>query len=142
MKLVITGCSGFVGRNLIPKLIGSKHDVFLITTHPEICRELFGLNTKLFHFNNYNGGLKEELNIFKPDAVIHLASYLTASDDTEAMHALVDVNIHFLCYLLDALKETGIRWFINTGSFAEFLKEMEISIRLIYILQLKLLHEY
>lgn len=120
MRIVITGGTGFVGKNLLPKLIKSKHNILQITTNPDKCKKLYGESTEQFHFNGYENNLAGIVSDFNPEVVIHLASYLTASDRTEDMHKLIDVNVHFLCYLLDAIKKTNIKWFINTGSFAEY----------------------
>ena len=123
MRIIITGATGFVGRNLLPKLIQANHEIFEITISPDISKELYGSNTRQFYFFNDNQNkLKNELNNFKPEALIHLASYLTSSDDTEDMRKLINSNILFLCQVLDAVKESGLKWFINTGSFAEYYK--------------------
>jgi nucleoside-diphosphate-sugar epimerase len=121
--MIITGSTGFVGRNLLPKLIQANHEIFEITINPDISKELYGDNTRQFYFINDNlNDLKNELNNFKPEALIHLASYLTSSDDTKDMRKLINSNIIFLCHVLDAVKESGLKWFINTGSFAEYYK--------------------
>ncbi len=123
MRMIITGSTGFVGRNLLPKLIQANHEIFEITINPDISKELYGDNTRQFYFINDNlNDLKNELNNFKPEALIHLASYLTSSDDTKDMRKLINSNIIFLCHVLDAVKESGLKWFINTGSFAEYYK--------------------
>jgi nucleoside-diphosphate-sugar epimerase len=127
MRILITGATGFVGRNLLPKLIQANHEIFEITIDPDISKELYGGETRQFYFFNDNlNDLKNELNNFKPEALIHLASYLTSSDDTEDMQKLISSNISFLCCVLDAVKETGLKWFINTGSSAEYYNGDEV----------------
>ena len=123
MRIIVTGATGFVGRNLLPKIIHANHEIFEITINPDLSKELYGDNTEQFYFFNDNvNKLKNELDNFKPEVLIHLASYLTSSDDTEDMQKLINSNIFFLCQVLDAVKDSGLKWFINTGSFAEYYK--------------------
>jgi nucleoside-diphosphate-sugar epimerase len=123
MKIMITGATGFVGKNLLPKLIKLKHDIFEITIEPEKSQQLYGNSTKQFYFSKSTSQqLPEAVRIFAPEVVIHLASYLTASDLYHDMIKLLDANIYFLCHVLNSLKKTNIKLFINTGSFAEYYK--------------------
>ena len=123
MRILITGSTGFVGRNLLPQLIQANHDIFEITINTDISKELYGDNTRQFYFCDDNlNNLKNELDNFKPEVLIHLASYLTSSDHTDDMRKLINSNIFFICHVLDAVKESGLKWFINTGSFAEYYK--------------------
>jgi nucleoside-diphosphate-sugar epimerase len=122
MNIIVTGGNGFLGRNLLPKLINEKHNILQITTDPERAEKLFGGSVKIYQFQKDDDNLKNVLKDFQPETVIHLASYLTANDDKATMLKLMDAGIMFLNYLLDALKESGLKWFINTGSFAEYYK--------------------
>ncbi len=121
MKIIITGANGFVGQNLVPKLLKQGHELFEITIEPEKSKKLYGDKTIQFYYSQTNHyKLICAINDFHPDACIHLASYLTALDDFDTLQKLLDANIVFLGHVLDALKNSGIKFFINTGSFAEF----------------------
>ena len=123
MKIVITGANGFVGQNLVPKLLKQGNELFEITIEPEKSKSLFGNRTKQFYYSQErHGELVAELTGFQPDICIHLASFLTAADDFETLHKLLNANIQFTCNVLDALKTSGVKLFINTGSFAEYYK--------------------
>jgi nucleoside-diphosphate-sugar epimerase len=122
MRIVITGGNGFVGKNLIPKLVNADHDILQITTNPELSEKLYGNNIRIYHYKDSGSDLKKALVDFEPETVIHLASYLTAEDDTASMEKLLNANIIFLCSILNALKGTDLKWFINTGSFAEYFR--------------------
>jgi len=121
MKILITGATGFVGQNLLPKLISKGYSIFEITIEPEKSKQLYASNTYQFFYTGENHqSLVKEINTFKPNVCIHLASYLTSADDYNAMRKLLQANIEFTCSILDALKQSGLSCFINTGSFAEY----------------------
>jgi len=123
MKIVLTGANGFVGQNLVPKLLEQNHEIFEITIDPKKSRFLYGKTTIQFNYSLENHDkLVHSLNKFCPDICIHLASFLTAADDFITLQKLINANISFTCNVLDALKKSGLKMFINTGSFAEYYK--------------------
>ncbi|WDF79146.1 NAD(P)-dependent oxidoreductase [Mucilaginibacter sp. KACC 22773] len=122
MKIVVTGSTGFVGRHLIPELLNEGHQLLELTRNLTTSEKLYGSSTQKHHLNGDQEDLRIALNSFQPEVVIHLASFLTSADDYGSMMKLIDANIVFFCNLLDALKEAGLRLFINTGTFAEYFK--------------------
>lgn len=63
----------------------------------------------------------ESVKAFNPDVVLHLASLSTSRNDSEIIQSLLDSNILYGVRLLDALKVCGnLKFFVNTGSFAEY----------------------
>jgi nucleoside-diphosphate-sugar epimerase len=121
MKILITGATGFVGRNLMPKLIKEGYDILEITIEPEISRILYGDTVDYYHYKDDNhDNLVNRIFDFKPLTVIHLASYLTSSDSFADLSTLIKTNIIFLTDLLDALKKNPPELFINTGTSAEY----------------------
>ena len=71
---------------------------------------------RLKHDINFNSTISK----FHPDVVIHLASYLTASDSYEDINNLLDSNIYFLNKVLNAVSKLNLKLFINTGTFSEY----------------------
>jgi len=122
MRVLITGSTGFVGRHLVPKLLQANHQVLELTRDSEKSARLFGDNTQKYQLDEQQENLTATINTFQPEVVIHLASYLTSLDDYNSLNKLLNSNIQFFCRLLDALKETDLKLFINTGTFAEYYK--------------------
>ncbi len=122
MKVLITGATGFVGRNLM-ELISRKHDNIEILIP---CRDIEGAkkqfeklgfkSLKIMNSDDWQAVIE-----FNPEIVIHLAAFSTSKNDVEAIEKLFESNIMYGVKLLNALKDCpDIRLFVNTGSFAEY----------------------
>jgi nucleoside-diphosphate-sugar epimerase len=61
------------------------------------------------------------------DGVIHLASCFTQSHSDDTLDELIDTNVKFSTQLLDACCHTGVRWFINTGTFWQHYNQSDYS---------------
>jgi nucleoside-diphosphate-sugar epimerase len=121
MNIVVTGSTGFVGKKLIPKLINKGHKILEITIEPEVSEKLYGNKTEKYLISDDQEKFKSKLEAYRPDITVHLASFLSSEDDYQILQKLLNTNIHFYCRLLDALKNTNLKLFINTGTSAEYL---------------------
>lgn len=117
-KILITGSTGFVGRNLVPQLVAEGFEILEITRDISKSTNLFSSTTTKIQYNDTE--FKEKIVEFNPNIVIHLASYLTSSDDWEDVKKLIDSNIVFLSKVLDSVSSSNLKLFINTGTFAEY----------------------
>lgn len=114
MNIIITGATGYVGRNLVSALIEhTNHRLYAITrSHSDLPSEVVLIND--------DSNLEKSILLAKPDLVIHLASYLTSRSEIEDIDSLISSNITFGTKLLNALKRVQLQCFINVGSFSEF----------------------
>jgi nucleoside-diphosphate-sugar epimerase len=120
MKILITGSTGFVGKNLIPKLLNDGHEVLEITRDISKSTMFFGDTTTKLLIGDKS--FENSIVAFKPEIVIHLASYLTSSDSWSDVEQLVSTNILFLSRILDVVSNVDLKLFVNTGTFAEYFK--------------------
>jgi nucleoside-diphosphate-sugar epimerase len=120
MNVIVTGSTGFVGRHLVAKLILEKYQILELTRNLDVSTKLYGDNTKKFLINDDQDALVKTIEEFKPDVIIQLASFLTSLDDYNSLNKLLDSNITFFCRLLDATKNSNLKLFVNTGTFAEY----------------------
>lgn len=121
-KIIITGADGFVGRNLIPKLIEKKYKLLLIGSNKVSLDRVYNEITLNFSYIDLNQSEMEDAFLkFKPDFLINLAAYSTSSDSFDNLKKLYTANILYLGKILDALKHTGLQTFVYVGSSTEFL---------------------
>ena len=121
-KYLVTGGVGFIGANLVRRLVSEGKNVFLIT---ERNSDLWRVQDIIEHVEIFEISLIEYEKIqslilsIKPEVIFHLASYggLPFQQDQKQIYA---VNFYGTMNLFDACKEVGFDCFINTGSSSEY----------------------
>ena len=116
MKIVLTGCTGFVGKNLIESLLNENYDLYAIV-RPTSNKRTIKQEVNTFV---YDQNIEELVNYFKNnqfDGVIHLASLFLSSHIPNDIVNLINSNIRFGTEILEACKQSRVNWFINTGTF-------------------------
>ena len=93
MKIIITGASGFVGRNIIPLLANKDIELLLVSRTPKELNKLFPNHPAISYED-----LKNEKQAF--DAIVHLA--VINNDSQKSLDEFREVNVHFLTRVIDA----------------------------------------
>lgn len=120
-KILITGATGFVGKTLIPYLHNNGvKDIALLVRNEEKAHRLFG-DIDLRIISLQDESWKDEVKNFNADIVIHLAAFFSTKYDDSTAVNLVNSNLLFTTELLVALQDTDCKYFVNTGTFTEFL---------------------
>ena len=115
MKILITGGTGFVGKNLI-KHLHNTYQVYSLIRPTSDTKFLENLNCKQIVYND----MSDILEIFtkeKFDGVVHIASNVLVEHKSQDIEDLITSNITLGTYLLEASKITNVKWLINTGTF-------------------------
>ena len=121
-KILITGVTGFVGANLLRKLIDSKNDIHIIIRSTS---NLWRINDIIDKVNTHICDLTNRENVenlvlkIKPQIIFHLAVYGGYQFQKESLK-IINTNLIGTINLLDACCEIGFECFINTGSSSEY----------------------
>ena len=116
MKILVTGATGFIGQNLVKVLQAKNYEIHcIVRTHSDLSG--INLKVKMFKYDENIDSLIEYFTQENFDGVIHLASLFLVSHTKNDISNLISSNIKFGTDLLEACKETKIKWFINTGTF-------------------------
>ena len=121
-KYLVTGGTGFIGSNLVRRLVFQGKKVFLIVEKnsdfwrlQDIISKIKILEVDLREFDKVKSWVKN----IKPDIIFHLAAYgvFTSQRDQKYMF---DTNFYGTVNLFNACKGIGFDCFINTGSSSEY----------------------
>ncbi|MCL1851257.1 MAG: NAD(P)-dependent oxidoreductase [Bacteroidetes bacterium] len=119
MKILVTGATGYVGQNFIPKLLQIFPELEILTVNLSVEEA----NT-LFPFQQCKHISTQEMAFiqdFNPHLVYHLATLSTSRNDEAIIHPMLQANIEFGVKLLHHLSFcSNLQLFVNIGSFAEY----------------------
>lgn len=122
-KILITGASGFIGANLVRRLMGSGDSLhlFLRPNSSNLWR-LNGLpkKAKIYEVNlEHKEELKKIIFKIKPDIIFHLAAYGSYPFEND-FERIFKVNVVSTVQLTRICMAIGFESFVNVGSSSEF----------------------
>jgi nucleoside-diphosphate-sugar epimerase len=117
-NIVVTGATGFVGSNLVRFLLKKDFKIYVILRTDSDLLNLTDIKGDIEIFR-YDNQIKNLINFFsevKPITVFHLASNFIAEHELHQIDSLIQSNITFGLHLLEAMKVSGVKQLINTGT--------------------------
>lgn len=130
MKVLVIGGAGYIGSNMVLKLLENKHSpaVFdnLCTGHRRlVSKKAPFMKGDLRDFKDILAALKEH----KPDAVMHFAASALVGESVEDPLKYYDNNVAACIQLLKAMKEMNVNKFIFSSTCAIFGEPKQVPIR-------------
>ncbi len=115
---LVTGGTGFVGSNLIRRLVDIGWEIHAIVRPDSDLKALDGCvdNVSLHTHDGSTEGLMDIMSVAKPVVVFHLASLFLSEHRSKDVAQLVTSNVLFSTQLLEAMKESGVTGLVNTGT--------------------------
>jgi nucleoside-diphosphate-sugar epimerase len=121
-RVLITGASGFVGACLAHDLVAAGQDVHLLLrkeTRTWRLADLAGRYTPHYADLCDAEALRKIAAVARPEVIYHLATY-GALPNQQDRTTILATNLLGTAHLLEAVKDTGYRVFVNVGSSSEF----------------------
>lgn len=122
-KILITGATGFVGSNLLRRLVNTDAEIHILTRPSS---DIWRISDIIGKVHNHLVDilevekLKKILTGIQPDYIFHLANTSIYGGVSVPDEELARVNLIGLINLIFALEEVNYRGFINTGSSSEY----------------------
>lgn len=127
MKILVSGCTGFIGGHLVRRLEDEGHAVWAIIRGSSSKDKLPGGNVQTYTITDDIQDLIAFMEKEKFEGVMHLASLFLAAHKPEDVKGLIESNVLFSTALLEAAVQARIPWFINTGTFWQHYESKEYS---------------
>lgn len=117
-SVLVTGGTGYIGAHLIKALCKCDYEVSVVTRNTSSLRLLEDVLEEIdcYRDDGQPGTLSKILAAVKPELVIHIAGVFVSEHKVDDIELLIRDNIIFGTYLLEAMKEQKVSYFINTGT--------------------------
>jgi UDP-glucose 4-epimerase len=121
-RVVVTGATGFVGANLVRRLLHDGHEIHLLVRPEHAAWRVDEIRTEVqiqsVDFAD-QGELARVVDRVHPDWIFHLAAYGAYSSQTD-LALMMQTNVIGTMNLVQACLRTGFEAFVNTGSSSEY----------------------
>ena len=123
MKILVTGCAGFIGSHTCERLLKENNQVMGIDNlndYYDVERKLKNLEVlkkyKNFYFIKDDIRTTTAINDWTPDIVCHLASMAGVRYSIEHPKLYIDVNINGFINLLEQSRKVGVKQIVYASS--------------------------
>lgn len=134
LKILVTGATGYIGSELVTKLISIGCEVSIIKRSTSHLKRLDHILDQLSIYE-CNESTQSVLNILgdaKPDVVVHLASVFIAEHESHDVESLIASNLLFSTQIVEAMKVNNINFLVNTGTSWEHYNNSEYNPACLY----------
>lgn len=121
MRVIVTGGCGFIGSNLVNRLIDDKHEVTVIDNLSSDAHDEFYFNDKAvyFHYNVKDCVMNSEIfSRKKPDYVFHLAAEARIQNCIEDPTLAFETNYIGTANILSLCKRYKVKRFVFSSTSA------------------------
>jgi nucleoside-diphosphate-sugar epimerase len=123
----MTGSNGFIGSHVLEALLQKENMRVGITlrSNSEISRikAILDVPGRIEKFILDDQTIDDIISSFKPKIIIHLAAFYEKNHVSGNVGQTINSNISFPTEILDSMTRNQVTFFINTGTFTEYLMD-------------------
>jgi nucleoside-diphosphate-sugar epimerase len=122
-RLFITGGTGFIGSRLVRALLADGYEVGVLVREGSDPSRPGWTGGRLSVFT---GDVRDSAAVFRsvgefaPDAILHLVTTYAVEHSSADIGVMMDTNVKGTVSLLEAAKEHGVSFFVNTSTCAVY----------------------
>ena len=118
MRSLVTGGAGFIGSNLVDKLLSLGHEVTVVDNEYSDAHDQFYWNPKAYNVNCDIRDYRTMTNVFGNgiDYVFHLAAEARIQPAVENPIEAVSINSVGTCTVLQCAREAGVKRFMYSST--------------------------
>jgi UDP-glucose 4-epimerase len=120
MKVLVTGGAGFIGSNIVDKLVTRGDQVVIVDNISSGKEENVNTRARMYRVDITSPELLGVFEKEKPDAVIHQAAQIHVNTSVEDPLYDAHVNIMGTINLLEACRKTGVKKVVYASSAAVY----------------------
>ena len=121
MRYLVTGGAGFIGSNLVDRLVKDGHEVVVIDNESSDCHEQFYWNQKAENHKYDISEYEDIVSLFKGvDVVFHLAAQARIQVCVEDPTTAAKSNMLGTCCVLQAAKENGVKRVVYSSTSSAY----------------------
>jgi len=124
-KVLLTGANGFVGSHVLNHFVALGWDLVITLRSGSDCWRIQAELNNVAVVNLDEISLERIFVTHKIDCVVHLATLYRKHDHLEELESLIESNLLFPLSLITEAQRSGVRAFINTGTFFEYAQSDE-----------------
>jgi len=118
--ILLTGATGFLGSHLLEALIKHGYKLTILKRSTSDTWRIDQLLGQVSIFDIDQITLENVFDNNDIDVVIHLATYYRKVDLSSSVAEMLNANVVFPATLLEVSIKSGVKGFINTGTFFEY----------------------
>lgn len=117
--ILVTGSTGFLGTHIVHTLSKKYKNIIILIRSTSDISKIKNIEGITF-WNIDNQSIVLLFDKYIIEGIIHLATYYKKTHSQEDIKPMIQTNISFPLEILNLAIEKKVRWFINTGSGAEY----------------------
>ena len=121
VRILVTGGTGFLGRNLARSLLEKGHEVTILdnlsNSEMSVADELRRLGSDFMEGDIRDNGIAERID---HDCIVHLAAQISVSKSMEDPMTTIDINVNGTLNLLRAAAKNRVKRFIAASTAAVY----------------------